>query len=68
MSDGEGIYRLTALPVGNYDVTAELSGLQQAFETARASSSTSAQTLDLNVELKVAGVSEIGQRHRPKRR
>ena len=26
VSDGEGIYRLTALPVGTYDVTAELQG------------------------------------------
>ena len=26
VSDGEGIYRLTSLPVGTYDVTAELSG------------------------------------------
>ena len=28
VSDGEGIYRLTALPVGTYDVTAE-PGLQE---------------------------------------
>ena len=26
VSDGEGIYRLTALPVGPYDISAELSG------------------------------------------
>jgi Carboxypeptidase regulatory-like domain len=27
-SDAEGVYRLTALPVGVYDVTAELQGFQ----------------------------------------
>ena len=26
VSDGEGLYRLTAMPVGGYDVVAELSG------------------------------------------
>ena len=29
VSDGEGIFRLTALPVGNYDLTTELAGVQQ---------------------------------------
>src|SRR3954465_7553206 len=56
VSDGEGIYRLTALPVGGYDVTAELSG----FSTYSRKEVTVnvAQTTDLNVELKLAGVSE----------
>src|SRR5262249_30938366 len=29
VSDSEGVYRLTALPVGTYDVTAELSGFNK---------------------------------------
>ena len=28
-SDGEGVYRLTALPIGTYDVTAELQGFSR---------------------------------------
>ena len=39
VSDAEGIYRLTALPVGTYDITAELQGFSR-FE-AGVSSSTS---------------------------
>ena len=35
VSDGEGIYRLTALPVGSYDVTAELSGSRPTAEGGR---------------------------------
>ncbi len=56
VSDGEGLYRLTALPVGSYEVTAELSG----FSTwARKDVTVNvAQTTDLNVELKIAGLSE----------
>ena len=29
VSDAEGVYRLTALPVGTYDLTAELSGFSK---------------------------------------
>ena len=29
VTDGEGIYRLTALPVGTYDITAELQGFSK---------------------------------------
>src|SRR5262245_14618848 len=56
VSDGEGIYRLTALPVGNYDVSAELSG----FTTYNRKDVVVnvAQTTDLNVELTLAGVTE----------
>jgi len=56
VSDGEGIYRLTALPVGNYDISAELSG----FTTYSRKDVTVnvAQTTDLNVELALAGVTE----------
>ena len=56
VSDGEGIYRLTALPVGNYDISAELSG----FTTYNRKDVVVnvAQTTDLNVELTLAGVTE----------
>src|SRR3954467_5236764 len=56
VSDGEGIYRLTALPVGGYDVTAELSGFSTY--SRKEVIVNVAQTTDLNVELKLAGVSE----------
>ena len=59
VSDGEGIYRLTALPVGAYEVTGELSG----FSTYNRKDVTVnvAQTTDMNIELKLAGVSESVQ-------
>ncbi len=56
VSDSEGIYRLTALPVGNYDITAELSGFS-TFSRKEVVVNV-AQTTDLNVELKLAGVTE----------
>ena len=56
VSDGEGIYRLTSMPVGAYDVTAELSGFS-TFSRKDVVVNV-AQTTDLNVELKLAGVSE----------
>src|SRR3954452_834262 len=56
VSDSEGIYRLTALPVGGYDVTAELSGFSTY--SRKEVIVNVAQTTDLNVELKLAGVSE----------
>src|SRR5262245_13781991 len=56
VSDGEGIYRLTALPVGPYDLTAELSGFS-TFSRKDVVVNV-AQTTDLNVELKLAGVTE----------
>src|SRR4051812_44857411 len=56
VSDGEGIYRLTALPVGNYDVGAELSGFS-TFSRKEVTVNV-AQTTDLNVELKLAGLTE----------
>src|SRR6476659_9070672 len=56
VSDGEGIYRLTALPVGGYDVTAELSGF--ATYSRKDVTVNVAQTSDINIELKLAGVSE----------
>src|SRR3954454_1623780 len=56
VSDGEGIYRLTALPVGNYDINAELSGFS-TFSRKEVTVNV-AQTTDLNVELKLAGLTE----------
>jgi len=52
VSDGEGIYRLTALPVGNYDISAELSG----FTTYSRKDVTVnvAQTSHADADLKVA--------------
>ena len=56
VSDSEGIYRLNSLPIGTYDITAELSGFQSY---ARQGVTVNvAQTTDLSVELKLAGVTE----------
>jgi hypothetical protein len=56
VSDGEGIYRLTALPIGVYEVNAELSG----FSTYNRKDVTVnvAQTTDLNIDMKLAGLTE----------
>src|SRR5207342_1596871 len=56
VSDGEGIYRLTSLPVGTYEVTGELSGF--ATYSRKDVTVNVAQTTDINIELKLAGVSE----------
>ena len=56
VTDAEGIYRLNGLPVGTYDVRAELSGFSP-YE-AKAVVVNLGQTTDINVDLKVAGVSE----------
>src|SRR4029079_19428458 len=55
VSDGEGIYRLTALPVGGYDVTAELGG----FSTYNRKDITVniAHTTALNVETQTGRLS-----------
>ncbi len=55
-SDAEGIYRLTALPVGVYDLTAELQGFGKVENKGIVVNV--AQTLDLNMTLKVASLSE----------
>ena len=56
VSDGEGIFRLTALTVGNYDLTTELSGFSKV-ETKGVIVNVG-QTLDLNFTMKLATVSE----------
>ena len=56
VSDGEGVFRLTALPVGSYDLTAELSGFSKIENKGIVVNV--GQTLDLNLTLKLAAVSE----------
>ena len=56
VSDGEGVYRLTALPVGIYDITAELQGFSP-FDRKGVVVNVS-QTTDLNIELKLGGITE----------
>ena len=56
MTDGEGMFRLTALPVGTYDLTAELSGFAKIENKGIVVNV--GQTLDLNLTLKLAAVSE----------
>ena len=56
VSDQEGVFRLTALPVGNYDITAELQGF--ATVDKKAIVVNVGQTVDLDLTLKIAGLSE----------
>jgi len=56
VSDGEGIYRLTALPVGSYDITAELQGFTKI--ESKGIVLNVGQTLDIPVTLKVAALAE----------
>jgi hypothetical protein len=56
VSDGEGIYRLTALPIGVYEVNAELSGF--ATYNRKDVTVNVAQTTDLNIDMKLGGLTE----------
>ncbi|HEV3484711.1 MAG TPA: carboxypeptidase regulatory-like domain-containing protein, partial [Vicinamibacterales bacterium] len=56
VTDGEGVYRLTALPVGSYDISAELQGFSRIDN--RGIVVNVGQTLDVNMTLKVAGLAE----------
>ena len=56
VSDGSGVYRLTALPVGTYDLTAELQGFTKVENKGIVVSV--GQTLDVAMILKLATVSE----------
>ena len=56
VSDAEGIYRLTALPVGAYDITAELQGFSKVENKGLVVNV--GQTLDVDVAMKVAGLQE----------
>jgi outer membrane receptor protein involved in Fe transport len=56
VTDSEGVYRLNALPVGTYDLHAELSGF--APYDRKDVIVNIGTTVDLNFDLNVAGVSE----------
>src|SRR3954447_16561333 len=56
VSDTEGVYRLTALQVGTYDISAELSGFSKVENKEIVV--TIGQTLDINMTMKVANMSE----------
>jgi hypothetical protein len=56
VSDAEGLYRLTSLPIGTYELHAELSGF--APYDGKGLIVNVSQTVDANIELKMAGVSE----------
>jgi outer membrane receptor protein involved in Fe transport len=55
-TDAEGLYRLTALPVGTYDVTVELAGFSK--HEQKGIILNVGQTLDVNIALKLASVQE----------
>src|SRR5262245_47488183 len=55
-SDAEGLYRLTALPVGQYDVTAELQGFTTIAN--KAVEVNVAQSTTLDFAMKIASVAE----------
>src|SRR4051794_27654209 len=56
VSDGEGVYRLSALPVGTYDVTIELQGFKTV--SKKAIDVNVAQTQAVDFPLKVAQLAE----------
>jgi hypothetical protein len=56
VTDAEGLYRLNALPVGTYDLRAELAGF--APYDRKGLIVNVGQTIDVNVDMTVAGVSE----------
>jgi hypothetical protein len=56
IADEEGIYRLTALPVGNYDLTIELQGFNTYSQTGVVLNV--GQVLSIDVGLRVAAVAE----------
>ena len=56
VTDAEGIYRLNALPVGTYDLTAELSGFSRVENKGVVVNV--GQSLEIGMTLKVASVQE----------
>jgi hypothetical protein len=59
VTDAQGVYRLTALPVGRYDVTVELSGFRTIERQGIVINV--GQVVDLNFSLEVAAVAETIQ-------
>ena len=56
VTDSEGVYRLNALPVGTYDIKAELSGFSPYARKGIIVNLGS--VTDINIDLNVAGVAE----------
>ena len=56
VSDAEGVYRLSALPVGRYDMTVELSGFTSVDQKGIIVNV--GQTITLDFDLKLASVAE----------
>jgi outer membrane receptor protein involved in Fe transport len=56
VSDAEGVYRLNALPVGTYDIVAELQGFTRVEQKGLVVNV--GQTVDVTISLKVAQVAE----------
>lgn len=56
LTDPQGLYHLNALPVGKYDVTAELQGFTRI--ESKAILVNVSQTTDLNITLRLAGLAE----------
>ena len=56
VTDSEGVFRLNALPVGSYDLHAELAGFS-AYDR-KGFVVNLGESLDVNIDLKVAGVAE----------
>jgi hypothetical protein len=55
-SDASGVYRLSALPVGTYDLTGELSGFTTV--TLRSIAVGVGQTLSIDISMRVAALAE----------
>src|SRR4051794_13388136 len=56
VTDAEGLYRLASLPLGTYELRAELSGFTPYVN--KSVEVNVGQTTDVNIDIKVAGVSE----------
>ncbi len=57
-TDGEGVYHLTALPIGTYDVKVDLQGFQPITRNLEV---TVGANIDVNFDLKTSGVAESVQ-------
>jgi outer membrane receptor protein involved in Fe transport len=55
-TDGEGLYRFTGLPIGHFDLTVEMSGFSTMDRKGLVLNVS--QTINLDVQLKIASVSE----------